>query len=129
MRISDWSSDVCSSDLSRGPATDLKRNRLTSSCMQKGHLTLPSSLQVNKTYRRSANPAGARENGTAPPARPGSRRWQEDRQLAKRAAPGIPKETAALRRRWKASPDPRPLLNPASTIGSSSGRERVGKYV
>src|SRR3546814_11307621 len=69
---------------SRGPATDLKRNRLTSSCMQKGHLTLPSSLQVNKTYRRSANPAGARENGTAPPARPGSRRWQEDRQLAKR---------------------------------------------
>src|SRR3546814_4230189 len=60
--------------------------------MQKGHLTLPSSLQVNKTYRRSANPAGARENGTAPPARPGSRRWQEDRQLAKRAAPGILKE-------------------------------------
>src|SRR3546814_4948149 len=94
MRISDWSSDVCSSDL--------------------------------------ANPAGARENGTAPPARPGSRRWQEDRQLAKRAAPGILKETAALRRRWKASPDPRPLLNSASVlqeIGRASCRERVCQYV
>src|SRR3546814_18499962 len=90
--------------------------------MQKGHLTLPSSLQVNKTYRRSANPAGARENGTAPPARPGSRRWQEDRQLAQRAAPGILKETAALRRRWKASPDPPPLLN-----SPRSEERRVGK--
>src|SRR3546814_19211887 len=77
---------------SRGPATDLKRNRLTSSCLQKGHLTLPSSLQVNKTYRRSATPAGARETGTETPARPGAPRLQEDRQLAKRAAPVIPKQ-------------------------------------
>src|SRR3546814_16493200 len=62
MRISDWSSDVCSSDLDRSRS----RSPPDSSSRRGGRRPLPSALEV-RPARRSGHPSG-RKPETASPA-------------------------------------------------------------
>src|SRR3546814_19385643 len=106
MRISDWSSDVCSSDLRRGYCRDGSHR----------HSYIEASCGV--VYPEAVAIAHSRSKGG-----PSMGRMTKPGAAAKRSG----KMQIAWPSAWKVGP---PIgVRPGSEIGRASGRERVCQYV
>src|SRR3546814_15904499 len=76
MRISDWSSDVCSSDLGRGRGASASRDRADADEREQrrqqgresiAHLFLPAACRSEPAFARSPIPPPSRDSGTDMP--------------------------------------------------------------